>query len=98
MSIKAGRDDAALRVDFVLGVGVAQGSDGGDAIAGDGHIGGIPGVAGAVDDVAIADQQIVTCLGGRGYQAARRRPRRQFLPELGRRRLARSRNRAEEET
>src|SRR5713101_8479310 len=52
---ETGRDDAALGVDFALGVRVAQVSNGGDAIAADGHIRGVPRVAGTVDDVAVAD-------------------------------------------
>src|SRR5262249_20205687 len=59
-----GRDDQARGVDLGLGGGLGEVADGGDAVAGDGQVGVEPGVAGAVDDLAVADDQVVRRLGG----------------------------------
>src|SRR5262249_8182673 len=54
-----GRDDQPLGVDFPFGLLRGHAADGDDAIAPDGHVAEEPGVAAAVHDLAIADEQVV---------------------------------------
>src|SRR4029077_16852043 len=42
--------------------------DGGDAITLDGYVGGVPGIAGAIDDVAVADDEVVVDRVGHGFK------------------------------
>ena len=58
------RDDAALRIDFTLGVCVMQIANRRDASAAHGDISGKPRVPSAIDDVAVADEQIISSAGG----------------------------------
>ena len=41
-----------------------QVADGGDVAVADGDIGGVPGRAGAIDDVSVADDEVVRIRGG----------------------------------
>ena len=56
---EARRHDHAVRVDGALGLRRAQKADGGDASVANADVAGVPGRAGAVDDVAVADDEIV---------------------------------------
>ncbi len=56
---EARSDDAAFRIDFSFSMGFAQIANCGEAIATYSDIGGIPGIPGAVDDVTIADDEII---------------------------------------
>ncbi len=49
-------------------MGFVQITDGGDAIPADADVGGIPGIAGAVDDVTVAEDEIIVGSGRRGLQ------------------------------
>ena len=65
---EAGGDDAALGLDFALGMGFAQVADCGEPIAADGDVSRIPGITSAVDDVTVADDEIVVAGRRRGIQ------------------------------
>ena len=56
---KARSDNAALRIDFALGMGFTQIADSRNAITADSNIRGEPGITRAVDDVAVANEEIV---------------------------------------
>jgi hypothetical protein len=56
---EAGRDNEPGRIDRRLRWGAVERADGGDAIAQDSHISGPGGRSGAVDDAAVADDQVV---------------------------------------
>ncbi len=62
MSMKPGATTMP-RASSVRRAGAVHLADGGDAAVADADIAGIPGRTGAVDDVAIADHQIVGCDG-----------------------------------
>jgi len=64
-------------------VRVAQVADSGDAITLDGHIGGVPRVAGAVDNVAIADEDVVVRAATRGRSGRRRSIKRSVIRSRG---------------
>jgi hypothetical protein len=59
---KPGGDDALLGVDRARGGRLADPPDGDDLTAGDGDVGPVPGVAGAVEDTGVADDEV----GSRG--------------------------------
>ena len=63
---EAWRDDHSVRVNRALGCGRAQKADGGDASIANADITRIPGRAGAVNDVPVADDEVVR--GGLGVQ------------------------------
>lgn len=53
------RDDHAVCVNGAFGLGRAQKADGGDASVANADVARIPGRAGAINDVAVADDQVV---------------------------------------
>src|SRR5580700_11160570 len=55
---EAGRDDFAGSVDGALSGRGSQVADGGDSSVADADVAGIPGRTGAVDDVAVGDDEI----------------------------------------
>ena len=55
---EARRDDEAARVDLAARLRARELPDGGDAVAADADVAGKPGIAGAVDDVSAANDQI----------------------------------------
>ena len=63
---EARRDDHAVRVNGALGLRRAQKADGGDASVANADVAGVPGRAGAVNDVAVADDEVVRGGGGLG--------------------------------
>ena len=63
---EAGRDDQALGVDLALGRPRRHPADGDDAVAADRHVAVEPRIAAAVDDLAVADDEVVGRLGGAG--------------------------------
>ena len=52
-------NDVVLRIDDAVGLGPAETPDRVDAVAPDGNVGTVPGIAGPVDDASVTDQQIV---------------------------------------
>ncbi len=56
---EAGRDDQARCVDGALRGFAGELADGGDAVAGKGEVGDVAGVARAVGDTAVADEDVV---------------------------------------
>jgi hypothetical protein len=60
---EAGGDDETGGVDGLFRGGGVQMADGDDAAVADGDIGGVPGGAGAVDDMTVTDED-VEGLGG----------------------------------
>ena len=64
MSMKPGATAIPVRVDGALGGHAFQVSDGGNFASADGDIARVPGRAGAVDDVAVADDYVVGIRGG----------------------------------
>ena len=64
---EARRDHHAVRVDGALGLRRAEKADGGDAAVANADIARVPGRAGAVNDVAVADDEVVR--GGCGLGA-----------------------------
>ena len=63
--MKPGRDDEPRGVDGALGGFAGEPAEGGDAVAGESEVGDEAGVAGAVGDAAVADEDVVV-LGGEG--------------------------------
>ena len=63
---EAGCDDLAGGVDGALAGRGGQVADGGDFAIADADIAGVPGGAGAVDDVAVGDDEIESGRGLRG--------------------------------
>ena len=70
---EARRDVAIAGIDHGLRRGVAERSHGANAIAGDADVGAIPGIAGAVEHAAVADQdvELLRRLRGRRNRDAR---------------------------
>src|SRR5689334_8699051 len=56
---EARRDDHAVRVNGALCRGAAQKSDGGDTAVANADVARVPGRTGAINDVTIADDQVV---------------------------------------
>jgi hypothetical protein len=63
---EAGRDDAARGVDLAGPAPVADLADRDDAVAGDADVGPAPGRAGAVDQEAVADDELDVRHGSHG--------------------------------
>ena len=61
-------DDALAGVDGAGGGGAGEMSDGGDAAVLDGDVGALPGIATAIDDAGVADQDVVIRGDERGDQ------------------------------
>ena len=66
---KARSDDHAARVNSAFSLRCPEEADGGDASIANANIGGVPGRASAVNDVPIADQEIVG-RGGLGVEGS----------------------------
>ena len=64
---ESGRDDFAGGVDGALGGRTGEVADGGDAAIADADVAGVPGRAGAVDDVAVRDDDVKR----RGWRSGR---------------------------
>src|SRR5437879_11519115 len=56
---EARSDDAALGIDFALGMGLAQVANLGDSFAADSDVSRIPGISGAIDNATVADDDVV---------------------------------------
>src|SRR5690242_8130904 len=62
---EARSDDSPLGIDFTFRVRIAQIADGGDVVALDGDVGGIPRIACAIQDVTVANDEVVAARGRR---------------------------------
>src|SRR5262249_53044229 len=67
---ESGSDYHAVRVNGALGRRGAEKPDGGNTPVANADVAGIPGRAGAVDDVAVADDDVVGDLSGAGGEKA----------------------------
>jgi hypothetical protein len=65
---EAGGDDAVAGVDYAGGRGAGEASDGRDPSGGDGDVGATPGVARAVQNAGVADEEVVLAECGGGGQ------------------------------
>ena len=67
---ESGRDESILRVDDRLRRRIAERSHGADAVARDADVGAIPGIAGAVENAAVPNQdvELLRCLCRDGRQ------------------------------
>src|SRR6185295_17273673 len=61
---EAGRHHHARYIDGLFGPGIDQGADGCDASIANAEVAGVPGGAGAVDDVTVTDDDVVLGLLG----------------------------------
>ena len=52
-------DDAAVGIDFAVRMSVMQISNGGETIAADANIGGVPRISRAIEDVTVTNDEIV---------------------------------------
>ena len=59
---ESGRDDQAAGIDFASGLAGRHPAHGNDALAANGDVAVKPGIAGAVDDPPMADDQVVARL------------------------------------
>ena len=66
MSMKPGATTRPFASIVALGLAFRHAADGDDLVARDGDIAVEPRVAGAVDDAAVADDEVVLRLGGNG--------------------------------
>ncbi len=69
---EAGADDLAAGVEDEGGAAAGERAEGGDAAIADGEVAAEPGVAGAVEEAAVADQDVEVGTGHEGWFLQRR--------------------------